>query len=273
MNRKEVIMRKLHLTIAVLLIAVFVAAVPGCGTPAKVVTPDHSAQMVFAAEEAARLGVIWSQQDVGLWVNGEGEATALPDVAVLQLGVETQRQSLLEAQREAADAMDALMKVFKSNGIADRDIQTQRYSIYPVRRWNENENREELIGYRVTNTVVAKIRKIDQAGKVIDTVAAAAGDTTRIEGINFTVDDPTAYYEEARKKAVKNAQDKARQIADEAGIKLGKPIYISEGTVYSPVMRDMFAKAEGAAPSQAPTPISPGELEYRINVQIVYEIN
>ena len=59
------------------------------------------------AEDSSRqLGVIWSQQDVGLWVNGEGKVTAVPDVAVLRLGVEAQRQSVAEAHREAAEAMD-----------------------------------------------------------------------------------------------------------------------------------------------------------------------
>jgi uncharacterized protein YggE len=273
--KKEVTMKKLHLAGILALAILLVVVVCGCSGPVQVpeLQSQRAQNLIYAAEEAERLGVIWSQQDVGLWVNGEGKATAVPDIAILQLGVETQQESLLEAQREAAEAMDKVIKELKSSGIAEKDIQTQRYNIYPVRRWVENENREELIGYRVNNIVIAKIRKIDEAGKVIDAVAKSAGDTTRIDGINFSVDDPTSYYDEARKKAVNDAQRKAEQIADEAGIKLGKPIYITEGMVYTPSVRDVLYKAEGAVPSEVTTPITAGELEYQVTVQIVYEID
>ena len=266
-------MKKLHFAGAALIMAL-VLIIVGCGAPAQVqeYQPQRSVSRVQAAEEGESMGIIWSQQDVGLWISGEGKAVAVPDVAILRLGVETQQKSLIEAQREAADAMDKVIKELKAKGVAEKDIQTQRYNIYPVRRWIEDENREELIGYRVNNMVVAKVRKISEAGSVIDAVAEVAGDTARIEGIDFTVDDPTPYYEEARKKAVNDAKEKARQIAEEVGINLGKPIYITEGTVYAPAVRDTY-KLEAAAPSSVPTPIAAGELEYRISVQIVYEID
>ena len=270
-------MKKLHATGVIALSTVILLALVVCGCAAPAQVQESQSQRilnsVYAVENGEQPAIIWSQQNIGLWVSGEGKATAVPDVAILQLGVETQQESLLEAQREAADAMDRIIKVLKSNGIADKDIQTQRYNIYPVRKWDEKRNREELIGYRVSNIVIAKIRKIDQAGEVIDAIAEAADDATRIEGINFTVDDPTSYYEEARKKAVNDAMETAQQIAQEAGIKLGKPIYITEGTIYTPSVRDTVYKLEAAPSAQAVTPIVAGELEYRMTVQIVYEID
>jgi uncharacterized protein YggE len=168
--------------------------------------------------------------------------------------------------------MDAVMKALKASGVADKDIQTQRFSIYPVRQWIEDQQREITTGYRVTNVVIAKIRQVDKAGPVIDAVAEAGGNLTRIDNIGFTIDDPTPNYNEARAKAVEDAMDKAKQMAGSAGIKLGKLIYMSESTPYVPqvAIRDYAMKAEAAAP--APTPISPGELEIQVSVQMVYEI-
>jgi len=211
-----------------------------------------------------------AQQNTGIWVTGQGETTAVPDVAILSLGVEAKGDTVAEAQSQAAVAMDKVMQALKDNGIDKKDIQTRQYSIYPITRWVEDEKKEEIIGYRVTNIVVTKIRKVDKAGAVIDAVAQAGGDYIRIQGISFTVDDPTPYYEEARTKAVKDAENKAKQFANLTGVKLGKPTYISEGAVYLPSVNKAYERAVSLPATE--TPISPGELKITTNVQIVYAI-
>ena len=135
---------------------------------------------------------IWSQQSSGIWVNGEGSVTVVPDVAVLSLGVETQAATVAQAQAQAAEAMDVVMTELENWGINESDIKTQYYSIYPVKRYNNGQ--EFLIGYRVTNTVTAKVRQVDDTGAIIDTVVRAGGDTIRINNIYFTVDDPSDFY-------------------------------------------------------------------------------
>jgi uncharacterized protein YggE len=117
--------------------------------------------------------------------------------------------------------------------------------------------------------VLAKIREVDKAGIIIDVVAKASGDLTRIQSISFSVDDPTPYYEEARGKAMEDAMNKATQLATSAGIQLGKPTYISEEAAYVPKYFDEVARDEALAPE---TPISPGELKIMVNVQVVCEI-
>jgi len=214
---------------------------------------------------------ILPQQNTGIWVTGQGEAMAVPDIAELRLGVEDRADTVAEAQAEAKEAMDKVVVALKDNGVAEKDIQTQWFSIYPITRWIEEKDEEEIIGYQVTNTVVAKIREVDKAGAIIDAVAEAGGDYTRIQGISFTVDDPTPYYEEARAKAMEDAGNKATQLAESAGVTLGKPTYISEGAIYWPEPVRAFEEVGGMAPAPE-TPISPGELKITVNVQIVYAI-
>lgn len=266
-------MRKLLLSLLCLVLALTSFGAASC-TPSG--TEQGTLPSVYTRVEAAELGsnvgVIWSQQSIGLWVAGTGKAMATPDIALLTFGIEAEAKSVAEAQQEAAMAMDRVMKALKAEGISEKDVQTQRFSISPVRRWIENERIEEIIGYRVTNMVVAKVRKIDKAGFIIDAVAEVGGDLTRIRDIGFTVDDPTPYYHQARENAVKDAMSKAEQIAELAKIKLGKLLYISEGTVYTPPIRD-FYKAEAGAAAPPTTSISPGELEIQLNVQMVYEID
>lgn len=271
---KEVKMRKFWLLQCSLMLAVVLVVAGGCA-PVDVERGSSPSISAWAeeAEFGGHLGIIFSQQNVGLQVAGEGKVTAVPDIALLRLGVEAEADTVTEAQRRAAEAMDKVIKVLKGNDVSEKDIQTQRFSIYPVRRWFDREDREEIVGYRVTNIVVAKIREVDKAGTVVDAVAEVGGDLTRIETISFAVDEPAPYYEEAREKAVEDAMMKAKQMADVAGVKLGKAIYISEGTAHVPpvIARDVYG-LEAEVQTAVPTSISPGELEFQVTVLMVYEI-
>lgn len=212
---------------------------------------------------------IGSQQE-GIWVNGEGKATAVPDIANLRLGIEAQQPSVAEAQRQAAEAMTKVMTALANNGVAKNDVQTQYFNISKLTRWDDKNQREVVIGYRVSNTVTARIRDIAKAGSIIDAVAEAGGDLTRIDSINFAVDDQTAYHKEAREKAMADAEAKAKQLAELAGVRLGKPTYISESTYFQPPT-PLVRMAEMKS-SAVETPISPGEMEISISVQVVYTI-
>jgi uncharacterized protein YggE len=198
--------------------------------------------------------------------------SAVPDVAILNLGVEAQADSVAKAQGQAATAMNAVVAELTRFGIAEKDIKTQYFSIAAVRRWSEEDGREILIGYQVTNTVTAKVRKVDDTGAIIDAAAEAGGDYIRINNISFTVDNPTAYYDGARVRAMADAAAKAKQLADLAKVKLGKPTYISESGAYLPVVRDFYAEAAMPAPAAPPTLISAGEMEIRLSIQVVYSI-
>ncbi len=255
MNRKWMV----TIGAVVVLLAVAVGLV-GCGT-----------EGALSGGTLEIKGNLNGQQE-GIWVNGEGKVTAVPDVAILRVGVEAQAASVGDAQSQASEAMDNVMAALKKGGVATKDIQTQSFNIQKVSRWDNDRQQEIIIGYRVTNIVTAKIRDVSKAGAVIDAVAIAGGDLIRIDSIGFTVDDPAPYQEQARQKAVADAAAKAKQLAGAAGVKLGKPVYITESSYFpSPIYRDVAVKAE-SAPS-VETPVSPGEMEITTNVQIAYDID
>ena len=256
MIRKSLII----LSVALLLITLGTA---GCNT----FSPPSS-----ASEVRSQVGGIFNQQNTGIWVNGEGKVSVVPDIAVLSLGVEVQSSSVAEAQSYAATAMTAVVEELDNYGVAEKDIKTSRFSITPVRRWSEKDGRETLIGYRVNNTVTAKVRNIDDTGAIIDAAARVGGDYIVINSISFSVDEPSAYYEDARELAMADAKAKAEQLAKLSDVKLGKPNYINESGAYIPVARDFYEEAVIAAPAAPSTPISAGEMEIRLSVQVVYNI-
>jgi uncharacterized protein YggE len=209
-------------------------------------------------------------QQVGIWVNGLGKVTVVPDLGILQLGVEAQAGTVAEAQSQATAAMNAVMAALKANGIADKDIQTRYFSINKVTRWDKEGSTEIVVGYRVSNTVTVKVRALDKMGAVIDAVAEAGGDLTRINSISFTVEDPTTYEKEAREKAMADAKAKAEQLAALGGINLGKPTYISESNYSYPT--PVYYEARDAAGMSSETPISAGEMDITVNIQVTYAI-
>ena len=260
--------KKMLLIIALALLVISVGAVGCTGDFGFPTTPEAVPESSEALPASGNM--IISQQNTGIWVTGEGKVSVVPDVASLSLGVEAQALTVAEAQAQAAGAMVAVMDVLDDYDIADKDIKTQRLSIQAVKRWDNGT--ETLLGYRVTNMVAVKIRQMDDTGVIIDAVAEAGGDYTRINSISFVVDDPTAYYEEAREKAMEDAEARAEQLAYLAGVNLGKPTYVNESGGYTPVPREYYAAVSEAAPAPATSPISPGETEISLTVQVVYSI-
>jgi len=220
------------------------------------------------------LEVNLDSQQAGIWVTGQGKTMAAPDIAILRVGIEAQEATVAEAQVEAVEAMDGVMKVLTDSGVAEKDVQTQYFNIRQVTRWDDVKSENIVIGYRVTNMVSAKIRDIDKTGTIIDAVAVVGGDFIRIDSIDFSIDDPRGYYDEARQEAVTDARAKAEQLADLAGVSLGQPTYISEGAQSpSPIYRGggIYYDEAMAAP-EPETSISPGELEVSLTVQVCYAI-
>jgi len=227
---------------------------------------------VGSGNSPSTLEVSLDSQQAGIWVTGQGKTMAAPDIAILRVGIEAQKATVAEAQVEAIGAMDGVMKAMTDSGVAEKDIQTQYFNVSQVTRWDDVKGESIVVGYRVTNIVSAKIRDIDKAGAIIDAVVAAGGDLTRIDGIEFTIDDPQGYYAEARQDAVADARAKAEQLADLAGVSLGKPTYVSESAQSSFIYQNAGMINYDMAKEASETSISPGEMEVSLTVQVCYAI-
>jgi uncharacterized protein YggE len=250
-------MKKIWLVVVGMVLLVGVVVLAGCGT--------NQAGGTFELK-----GNLYGQQE-GIWVSGTGKVYAVPNIAELTLGIEAQAVTVAEAQSQATEAMNKVVAALKDSGVEEKDIQTQYFNITEVTKWNDKEGEPTIIGYKVTNTVVATVRDVEKTGEVIDAVVAAGGDYTRINGIGFTVEDPNIYYAQARDKAITYARAKAEQMATLTGVKLGTVTYISESS-YMPSSNYYNGRVEAAAPAIDTTSISAGQLEITTTVQIAYSI-
>jgi uncharacterized protein len=261
---KEVSVKKKWWSIGILAL-VLILAVPawtGCGVPAGAQGTAPTVQV--------------NQQPQGIWVSGTGEVSVTPDIATLNLGVEAQEANVAQAQSEASEAMAKVMKALTDNGIDQKDIQTGYFSINQRTRWDDADDTDKIIGYQVTNMVVVKIRETSKVGNLIDMVVQAGGDFIRINGIDFSVENPAQYYQQAREKAMAAAKNKADELARLAGLTLGIPTYIVENAQYTPTYGSYsnFSMAVPAPMAEMAydAPISAGETKITLSVQVAYSV-
>ena len=205
-------------------------------------------------------------------VQGTGTISARPDMVNLQVGVQIQKDKLEDAQSEAATKMDAAMKQLKAAGIDDKDISTAQFNVEPVMDYQPNVA-PRVTGFRVTNIVNVKVRDTAKAGKLIDDLVASG--TNMVYGLSFSFSDPSALMKQAREQAMKDAQDKAAQLARLGNVTLGPPIMIQDGgsNTPPPIIMKSADMAAGAAREMAPpTAINPGQQEIRVDVSVMYAI-
>jgi len=196
-------------------------------------------------------------------VVGRGEVKGAPDTATVQIGVETEAATAKDALAQNSAKATAVQDQLTKLGVDAKDIQTNNFSINPA---YGNDGRQ-VTGYRVSNMVTVKIRQLDQAGTLLDQVVQAGANS--IYGISFSVENPEALLDQARKAAIENAKARATQLAGASGAAIGDVLVISENVGAQPIPMPMMARAQEMAPGQA-APVQPGEQSFSVDVQVTY---
>jgi uncharacterized protein YggE len=203
-------------------------------------------------------------------VSGEGEATVAPDLALISLSVMREAKTAREAMDANNDAMASVIAAMKAFGIAERDLQTAGIQISPRYSYTnkpDGSQDADLVAYQVTNTLSVRLRDIDKAGEILDKAVTLG--VNQGGNITFTNDNPAATLTEARKKAVADAVDKAKTLAEAAGVGLGRVLEISDQNV-RPMPMPIQAKAFDAAGRAAP--VQSGENAYTVQVTVTFEL-
>jgi uncharacterized protein YggE len=204
-------------------------------------------------------------------VNGTGIVKVKPDIAYINVGVETRNADAKKAQAENAEIMDRVMDKLKSMGIKEDDIKTVRYGLYPVQRYDEKTRKYYVYEYRTDNVVEVTIRDIMNTGAVID--AAASVGSNQISNIRFGIESTERYYNQALEAAIANAKGKADAIAKGLGISIKGAVGVQELGGGGPTMVRYDEKALMAVDmaEAVTTPVAVGELQISAQVAVQFE--
>lgn len=202
-------------------------------------------------------------------VSGEGKVFVRPDIAIVNLSVVEEANTVREAQESAAKIINSAIASLKDLGIEEKDIKTTAFNIRPVYQFPDGAR--EFVAYQVRQTLEVKIRDLDKVGQVLERATFAG--IKEIGGINFTIDDPKALQDEARSKAIADAKAKAGKLAKELDVELGKIISFNESGYNPPVPRYVTLEATGIKGDVVVPEVPVGENEIRSNVTITFELN
>lgn len=212
-------------------------------------------------------------------VNGEGKASATPDIATVSFTISEDADTSAHAQDAAAKKINVAVALLKSLKVADKDVKTSAYNISP--RYSQPtpcysapcvyNYDQKIIGFTASETVDVKIRTIDDTGKILAALGEAG--VNNLYGPNFSVENPDAVKAEARKEAIAKARAQAKTLAGDLGVRLVRVVSYSENGGYPvPYMKADMAMSAGSAPARPEVTVPTGENEVTVDVSVTYEI-
>jgi uncharacterized protein len=230
----------------------------------------------------------------GISVSGHGEVQGQPDIARVTLGVETRSKVATEATEQANQQMAAVIAAIKQQGVADKDIRTQSFSVnfeqqpepYPPVPYSEAPTKE-VEGraatksaaaapaaasdgprgfYRVSNAVQVTIHDLPKLGAILGATTGAGANS--VWGIQFDIEDPSKLEADARQKAMTQARGRAEQLAQLAGVKLGRVVSVGESG--GGVMQREGGYGYSMKAANMSVPVQSGELTVSQDVQLVF---
>ena len=87
-------------------------------------------------------------------VSGNGELQVAPDVAYINVGIETRAATAKEAQAKNANQFAAMEKVlYDTYKMAKKDVKTVGFYVQPEYKYNEKDGTSKVTGYVATHTV------------------------------------------------------------------------------------------------------------------------
>lgn len=225
--------------------------------------------------------ISWSKDEMypvkTITMTAEGEALAVADIASFSFNVDEEGMTSDEAQKKATDKINKALEYFKVNGVEEKDIKTENYSIYPKYEntapcysFNCPPVSQKIIGYTVSQSIKVKVRDIDNTGKFLSELTKFG--INNVSGISFTIDDTDVLYDLARKDAVAKASAKAEALAKELGVKLGDVVSFSEDNSQM-YQQEAYGMGGDMMSVKAAVPEIPkGENTYTTRIYVTYEL-
>jgi uncharacterized protein YggE len=207
-----------------------------------------------------------------LSVSGSGQVTLVPDIARINIGVNSKADLVTTAvnknNKQAQAITDALLK----KGVDAKDIQTANFNVYPMNSY-DNMGNVTGIEYSVDNTLYITVRDLKALSEILD--AAIVAGANQIYGISFDIEDRAAAQVQARDLALKDAEAKANDIAKTVGVTLGEIVSINVSNMSYVEPYPMYGMGGGMAmdmAAEASVPVSAGQIVVTYDVSLVYRI-
>jgi uncharacterized protein YggE len=207
-----------------------------------------------------------------LVVSGYASLSSAPDKASISMAVINIEKTVQEAQKKNNTATNALISALKAEGIANEDIITDRYNLWPQYDYSElgKNNPPAIKGYEIHNELSVTVKDLSRLGIILDTAIQAGANN--INSIQFDKADKKSLENNALTQAVHNAHDKALSIATALDMKLGSIIMVNESGFKTILPMNNMRISNIEADALGSTPINAGPINVQANITITYQL-
>ncbi|MBS9432493.1 MULTISPECIES: oxidative stress defense protein [Photorhabdus] len=151
--------------------------------------------------------------------SGNAVVKAEPDIATLMINVNISAKDASGAKKQVDELVAKYFDFLKKNGIEKKDIDAANLRTQPDYEYDNVSGKSVLKGYRAIRSVEVKVRKLEQLNDLLD--GALKAGLNEIVSVQFGVDNPQKYRDEARQKAIENAIEQADALAKGFNSKVG----------------------------------------------------
>lgn len=237
----------------------------GLRTPAVLMCIFILSLFSFAAAEDTK------EEKGTISVTGQAREYVPPDTAVITLAVETTGKTADDAVAANSTRAEAVVNALKRLITPEQgdSVKTSSYSVQPVYDYDSMKKKSILTGYRANHQVTVRTKRIEGAGKLIDSAIQAGAN--KVQNISFILQDEKSYCDRVLKKAAEEAKKEATFVAQTLGVNISgiKSIAPSCGSeTFHPVLRQAYAESKAAAAPE--TPIEVGDIAVNASVSIVF---
>jgi uncharacterized protein len=210
-----------------------------------------------------------------LSVSGSAELTVAPDKAEIYLNVITLTPTASQSQVDNKAISTKVIEALKQAGVKETDIETSNYYLNKKQDWNPEKQDNEDKGYELIHTIKVTTTSVDSAGELVDQAIAAGANGVERVSFGLTKELEKQVRADALSKATVAAKEKAANIAQASGVRLGKITSIQESNFYYLPFEANVRNAygEGANDMAGSSIISPQKVEVTSSIQMAFEIN
>jgi uncharacterized protein YggE len=207
-------------------------------------------------------------------ISAEGKVSAKPDLAEVSIGILTQGDTADGVQAESSKKINKIIDFIKKQGLSDEDINTSQFNIYPNQDYREG--RSIITGYQANQTITIKVHGVNESTEKLSKIlgGVTSQGANQVNGVSLSFNDPDEYRQQAREKAIIKAKEKAAQLAEASGLRLGKVVSVSENSAYPamPYLEGIGGYGGGGDAKAVSPNIEPGSQDIIASMNIVFEV-
>ncbi|MGC9403005.1 oxidative stress defense protein [Vibrio genomosp. F10] len=145
-----------------------------------------------------------------LVTTGYGEVQATPDMAEFTVRVVETTMTAEQAKQSVDTVVDDFIAQLSQHGVTSESINSSNLYLTPQYHYPK-KGKPELVGYRASRTVTVKVDDLTKLNQYLD-VALNEG-INQVDAIRLKVRDESRYQQQARLAAIKDANAKAKSLA------------------------------------------------------------